>query len=288
MNVERHNKGVVSWSLNEICRVVADHRLESKIPHVQEPDLLRASGALAHLREYILRYSKERDCVVDPFGGSGVTAIEALLENRAAIHNDINPLANFIAQGVAGLAEGTLTSYRDALERAKSACLPKLAEMEKATPSELNRLLSALPLPENVQLPATSNVENYRDLFTPRQLAALTILKVEVERIPDQAARNGMRLAWSATLAKLNKTFLSAKGRIASRGGSSIFSIYRYKVAKEPVGLPAWATFEERVQNVIAAKREIEHAIKLKEAGAAIPSGPCTRRKTANRYWPEK
>ncbi len=47
--VEQQTKGVVRWALDEICRVVADHRPQSKIPHIQEPDLLRASGPLAHL-----------------------------------------------------------------------------------------------------------------------------------------------------------------------------------------------------------------------------------------------
>ena len=74
-----------------------------------------------------------------------------------------------------------------------------------------------------------------------------------------------MLLAWSATLAKLNKTFLSANGRAKSRGGSSIFSIYRYKVAKEPVELPPWHTFYERALNILDAKKEIDNLIKLKE-----------------------
>ena len=73
-----------------------------------------------------------------------------------------------------------------------------------------------------------------------------------------------MLLAWSATLTKLNKTFLSAEGRAESRGGSSIFSIYRYKVAKNPVELPPWETFEERAKNVIAAKVEIDKLIEVK------------------------
>jgi hypothetical protein len=63
-NVEQHHKGVVRWSLDEICRVVSDHRPESKIPHVQEPDLLRASGALAHLGMLLGAYAgKGYDCV---------------------------------------------------------------------------------------------------------------------------------------------------------------------------------------------------------------------------------
>jgi len=202
--------------------------------------------------------------VVDPFGGSGVTAIEAFLENRTAIHNDINPLANFIAQGVVDLSKGSLSSYKEALESLKTQCWPKITEVERSDASHLEKIRRSLPMPYNVGLPANSDVEHYIDLFTPRQLTALAFLKARIDEIPDKLSRNAMLLAWSASLAKLNKTFLSAKGRAASRGGSSIFSIYRYKVAKEPVELPAWPTFEERAHNVIAAKREIDKAIGLK------------------------
>ncbi len=62
--VEQHNRGIVRWSLEEICRVVADHRPQSRIPHVQEPDLLRASGPLAHLGMKLGAYvGKGYDCV---------------------------------------------------------------------------------------------------------------------------------------------------------------------------------------------------------------------------------
>jgi hypothetical protein len=62
--VEKHHKGIVKWSLDEICRVVADHRTGSKIPHIQEPDLLRASGPLAHLGIQLGAYvGKGYDCV---------------------------------------------------------------------------------------------------------------------------------------------------------------------------------------------------------------------------------
>src|SRR5437762_12417280 len=68
------------------------------------------------VRKYLLHYSSQGDVVVDPFGGSGVTAIEAFLENRVGIQNDINPLANFIAQGIVDLANGDPADYRSALE----------------------------------------------------------------------------------------------------------------------------------------------------------------------------
>ncbi len=216
------------------------------------------------VREYILHYSKEGDRVLDPFGGSGVTAIEAFLENRTGIQNDINPLANFISEGIANLAEGHIADYQSALANLKETCSGKLEELYRQQSDGVTRFKRTLRMPDNVSLPGNSDVRNYYDLFSDRQLAALAYLRQSIDRIHSPSARQGMLLAWSATLAKLNRTFLSAEGRAESRGGSSIFSIYRYKIAKEPVDLPAWKTFEERAQNVLSAKAEIDKAIELK------------------------
>jgi len=41
--------GIVKWSLEEICRIVKDHRSKTHSPFVQENDILRASGPLNHL-----------------------------------------------------------------------------------------------------------------------------------------------------------------------------------------------------------------------------------------------
>lgn len=217
------------------------------------------------VRKYILHYSKENDTVLDPFGGSGVTAVEAFLENRIGIQNDINPLANFIAQGIASLAKGKLSDYQTALVSLEQNCRERIAEVFSASESRLRDLENSVNLPEDVQLPSNSDVPRYRDLFSPQQLISLAILKDEIDQIKNQYTRGGMLLAWSASLAKLNKTFLSAEGRAKSRGGSSIFSIYRYKVAKEPVELPVWMIFYERALNILEAKKEIEHAIELKK-----------------------
>lgn len=216
------------------------------------------------VRQYIQHYSREGDQVLDPFGGSGVTAIEAMLENRVGIHNDINPLANFIAQGVADLRYGNLSDYQQSLLFLKEVCKNKLSAIEDATETELQSFRQETSLPENVTLPSNSDVGHYHDLFSLRQLLSLATLREAVSKIENQYARQGMLLAWSATLGKLNKTFLSAAGRAESRGGSSIFSIYRYKVAKEPVSLPAWQTFQERAENIIEAKKEIDRIIELK------------------------
>src|SRR6266851_7141318 len=78
------------------------------------------------VRQYILHYSREHDRVLDPFGGSGVTAIEAFLENRIGIQNDINPLANFIAKGIVGLEKGQIAEYERSLLELKETCEGKL------------------------------------------------------------------------------------------------------------------------------------------------------------------
>ncbi len=192
------------------------------------------------VRQYILHYTRERDMVLDPFGGSGVTAIEAFLENRVGVQNDINPLANFIASGIAELGEGSLVDYERVLADLKQRYQDKLRQIYQMSEGELQKLLGQLNLPENISLPRSADVEKYHDLFSPRQLASLALLKGAVEEIKNPHVKKGMLLAWSATLGKLNKTFLSAEGRAESRGGSSIFSIYRYKIAKSPGELPPW------------------------------------------------
>lgn len=46
------------------------------------------------------RYTKTGDTVIDPFSGYGVFCCEAYLKNRNVIVNDLNPIANFIAQNL--------------------------------------------------------------------------------------------------------------------------------------------------------------------------------------------
>lgn len=217
------------------------------------------------VRDYIKRYSQERDTVLDPFGGSGITAIEAFLENRIGIQNDINPLANFIAAGIAKLSCGDLSDYEAALLTIGEKSKDRVRSVAQANDRELAQLEKSVRLPENVRLPKNADVDRYHDLFSAKQLLSLAILKEAIDEIENESARRGLLLAWSATLAKLNKTFLSAEGRAESRGGSSIFSIYRYKVAKEPIELPVWETFHERATNVLKAKLEIDQSIQLKK-----------------------
>src|SRR5206468_151798 len=143
-----------------------------------------------------------------------------------------------------------------AFARVEESCTKPLADIESSDQSA-QRWLKRLPLPENIRLPQSSDAQFFYDLFTSRQLAGLAVIKKSIDDEPAGIVRDLLLLAWSASVAKLNRTFLSAKGRAASRGGSSIFSIYRYKLAAECVELPIWETFRGRFNNVVAAKKEI-------------------------------
>jgi hypothetical protein len=63
---DKRNQGIVAWSLQEICRIVRDHSPGSRLPHIQEPDILRASGPLKHLGMTIGGYvGKGYDCITE-------------------------------------------------------------------------------------------------------------------------------------------------------------------------------------------------------------------------------
>ncbi len=209
------------------------------------------------VRAYIERYSQTGDLILDPFGGTGVTAIEAFLLGRYAIQNDLNPFANFIAQNIADTSLSTTVPLQTAFARVEKECEQEVARIERASADELAQWRKRLPLPENIRLPKNSDAEFFFDLFTPRQLVGLARIRLAIDSEEQPAVRNLLLLAWSASVAKLNKTFLSAKGRAESRGGSSIFSIYRYKLAGQEVELPIWKTFRGRFLNVLHAKQEV-------------------------------
>ncbi len=46
----------------------------------------------------IAEFTKQGDLVLDPFGGSGTTAVESQISNRAGVAVDINPLATFVTK----------------------------------------------------------------------------------------------------------------------------------------------------------------------------------------------
>jgi hypothetical protein len=65
-SVEAIKTDIVTWSLFEICRVSQDHKPATKVPYIQETDILRASGSLKHLGMALGAYvGKGYDCVTE-------------------------------------------------------------------------------------------------------------------------------------------------------------------------------------------------------------------------------
>jgi len=257
MNLLANRKAFTRADIEPIAAAIPAERQASARHYGVHPYFTRRPANV--VRAYIERYSRMGDIVLDSFGGTGVTAIEALLSGRKAVHNDLNPFANFITENIADTSLPSTTPLKQAFARIEEACAPKIKTIESAAEAEMGKLLKQLPLPENIRLPSNSDAEHFFDLFTPRQLAGLAALKQAIDGERDDHARGPLLLAWSASVAKLNKTFLSAEGRAESRGGSSIFSIYRYKLAKSVVELPIWETFKGRFLNVLSAKDEVFH-----------------------------
>lgn len=144
------------------------------------------------VRRYILHYSRQGDAVLDPFGGSGVTAIEAFLENRIGIQNDINPMANFIAKGIVDLSMGELREFASALDFLEDRCAARLMEIQGMTERTLRDISTKVLLPANVRLPKNSDAETFHELFSLDQLVELALLKEQIEGLTSAPVRSAM------------------------------------------------------------------------------------------------
>jgi hypothetical protein len=86
--------------------------------------------------EYIKNFSQPGDVILDPFGGSGVTAIEALMNNRQGISIDINPLAIFLVNSL--ISPVDFDDLSQAFERVKLAYQEREPQTKEAITKALN------------------------------------------------------------------------------------------------------------------------------------------------------
>lgn len=76
------------------------------------------------IREYIRHYTNESDLVLDPFCGSGGTALAALMEGRKAIAIDRSPAATFIAKNYCTPVD--VAELKQAFEELKKKVKPEI------------------------------------------------------------------------------------------------------------------------------------------------------------------
>lgn len=226
--------------------------------------------------DYIKNYTKPGDLVLDPFGGSGVTAIEALMNNRKAISIDINPMAVFIVQSlIAPVNQIELTEAFDRIKKEYEKKEPKSEE-------EINKALKKYHYPKGFILPKGSDVETVEKLFSNKQLAQLSLLKSIIKKENNQNVRNSFMLMFSGILTKANLTYHT--GNTATRdgqGNASAFQYYRYRIAPSPKDVDVMKYFSLRYQKICAAKKEMSYYIN----GKTISNAQIIKRTATNLKW---
>ena len=203
--------------------------------------------------EYIKNYSKPGDLVLDPFGGSGVTPIEAMMNNRKTISIDINPMAVFMVQSL--IAPVRIDDLGDAFRRVKDEYIAN----EPKTPEQIAKALIKYPYPKGFPLPKGSDVDTVEQLFSNKQLAQLALLKSIIKKEENTNIRDSLMLAFSSSVNKYNLTFHYTKSE--GGGDSGAFRYYRYRIAPEPGEMPLMNIFETKCKKVFAAKKEMEFFI---------------------------
>ena len=201
--------------------------------------------------EYIRNFSQAGDVVLDPFGGSGVTAIEALMCDRKGINIDLNPMPVFIVEAL--IAPVNISELTRAFEHIKDEYI----KHEPKTEAEIKKALTKYGYPKGYRLPKGSDVELVENLFSAEQLAKLGLLKYLILGLPDENIRKSLLLSFSSTVNKVNLTYHHSTYADENAGDSSPMRYYRYRIAPQPVNLDFLKTFEKKVSAIINAKKEL-------------------------------
>ena len=203
--------------------------------------------------EYIKNFSKPGDLVLDPFGGSGITAVEAMMNNRKAINIDLNPMAVFIVQSL--VAPVKISSLGLAFDRIKK----EFTKKEPKTKKEISESINRYSYPKDFVLPKGSDVGTVDQLFSKKQLADLGLLKSIIKKEKDVNIRNSCLLAFSSSVNKYNLTFHYTK--TDGGGDSAPFRYYRYRKAPNPGELSLINIFTTKFKKVVEAKKDIQYFI---------------------------
>ncbi|MDB9363001.1 DNA methyltransferase [Nodularia spumigena CS-588/02] len=221
--------------------------------------------------EYIKNFSQPGDLILDPFGGSGVTAIEALMNIRKAISIDINPMAVFITNSL--IVPVDFNDLLAAFERIKR----EYEKKEPTTEEEIKNTLKKYPYPQGIKLPKGSDVETVEQLFSEQKLAQLALLKALIKKEKNFNNKQSLMLMFSGLITRLNLTYHTSNRLVRPGGNCSLFVYYRYRIAPKPLELDIMKYFELRFQKIVSAKKEMEYYINEKTiSNAKVIQGTAT------------
>ena len=270
------------------------------------------------VREYIKNYSKKGEVVLDPFVGSGVTAIEAVKLGRKAIGIDLNPMSIFISRMTGKPAD--IKAIAEAFTKISARCEKEIESYYKTDCSkcgESGKILASVwdrieDQPTEIRYyctrckkklrkkPSTSDLSALRklnkqpihtwypkdefpngitfaqgrreagphfyDLFTKRNLRALSLLWESIQELSHVPTRELMSFAFTSMSHLASKMTPTRP----SRPFSSFWAINSYWVPPSYMESNVWMLFESAVngrQGLVSAKQDSNRTVtKWKEA----------------------
>jgi DNA modification methylase len=159
----------------------------------------------------IAQLSMPGELVWDPFGGSGTTALEALLLDRRAISSDANPLATIIGRA----KTGTLTLTEQTALRALATELALLSRDSTSRDSLIKQMRGYWER----YVPQIANVEKW---FADTSVQELAYLRHVEQGVSTESQRDLFLVALSRTVQKISfqdsETRYSSKPRDVAAG----------------------------------------------------------------------
>ena len=204
--------------------------------------------------EYVRHFCPKGGLVVDPFCGSGVTAIEALVNRRRALCLDLDPFAAFITR-MTCLSPVDLAAFWDAYHKVEIEMKPVMDFVRKSKPGELDNYELKEWYPKGVKLPSNADRGYVEDLFGRAQLITLAHLRAAIIKIADIQTRELLLFAFSGILARASITY-GIDPKHEGGGDSGIFKVYRYWVPPTPDYRDVWELFSIRARLVAKAKEK--------------------------------
>ncbi len=275
--------------------------------------------------EYVKNYSKKGEIVLDPFSGSGVTAIEAIRAGRKAVAFDLNPMSIQITKMTAMPAD--ISKIKSTFDEIKCKCkeditnlyltrckkcskpatiLATIWDKTKNKPVELRYYCDTCKSrsskePENEDLELLKKIENMKipfwypetrlayngkdfvkkeksdyikDLYTKRNLVALSILHDQIEKIKDSKTQEFFKFAFTSMVHLASKMCPVAKPSERSHwskfSSTSFWALQSYWIPPINMESNVWMLFESAIcgkQGLINGKTDSNETIaRYKEA----------------------